>query len=81
MVLDFANEADAIRETFEPCYEHTILSEDSAPNLLHDLEPGSRTTTSSATRSEPPLRRLTSRSGPAPGPMVTSPSATASSTP
>jgi type I restriction enzyme, R subunit len=36
MVLDFANEADAIREAFEPYYEHTILSEGTDPNLLHD---------------------------------------------
>ena len=38
MVLDFANEAEAIREAFEPYYEHTILSEGTDPNLLHDLE-------------------------------------------
>src|SRR5690606_963218 len=38
MVLDFANDADAIREAFEPYYEHTILSEGTDPNLLHDLE-------------------------------------------
>jgi type I restriction enzyme, R subunit len=38
MVLDFANEAEAIREAFEPYYEHTILSEGTDPNLLHDLQ-------------------------------------------
>jgi type I restriction enzyme, R subunit len=38
MVLDFANEAEAIRQAFEPYYEHTILSEGTDPNLLHDLE-------------------------------------------
>ena len=38
MVLDFANEAEAIRDAFEPYYEHTILSEGTDPNLLHDLE-------------------------------------------
>jgi type I restriction enzyme, R subunit len=34
----FANEADAIKTAFEPYYEHTILSEGTDPNLLHDLE-------------------------------------------
>ena len=38
MVLDFGNDADAIRGAFEPYYEHTILSEGTDPNLLHDLE-------------------------------------------
>ena len=36
MVLDFANEASAIQEAFEPFYERTILSETTDPNLLHD---------------------------------------------
>jgi type I restriction enzyme R subunit len=38
MVLDFANEASEIQAAFEPYYEHTILSEGTDPNLLHDLE-------------------------------------------
>ena len=38
MVLDFANDADKIRESFEPYYEKTILSEATDPNLLYDLE-------------------------------------------
>jgi type I restriction enzyme R subunit len=38
MVLDFANEADTIREAFEPYYEKTLLSEGTDPNLLYDLE-------------------------------------------
>jgi type I restriction enzyme R subunit len=37
-VLDFANEADEIRKSFEPYYEKTILSESTDPNLLYDLE-------------------------------------------
>ena len=37
-VLDFANEADHIREAFEPYYETTILSEATDPNLLYDLQ-------------------------------------------
>lgn len=38
MVLDLANDADKIRESFEPYYEKTILSEATDPNLLYDLE-------------------------------------------
>ena len=38
MVLDFANEAEDIRKSFEPYYEKTILSESTDPNLLYDLE-------------------------------------------
>lgn len=38
MVLDFANEADAIKESFDPYYETTILSEGTDPNLLYDGE-------------------------------------------
>ena len=37
-VLDFANEADHIREAFEPYYETTLLSEATDPNLLYDLQ-------------------------------------------
>jgi len=38
MVLDFANEADAIREAFEPYYETTLLSEETDPNLLYEIQ-------------------------------------------
>ena len=38
MVLDFANEADTIREAFEPYYEATLLSEQTDPNLLYDIQ-------------------------------------------
>jgi type I restriction enzyme R subunit len=38
MVLDFANEADDIREAFEPYYETTILSEETDPNVLYDVQ-------------------------------------------
>jgi type I restriction enzyme R subunit len=38
MVLDFANEADAIREAFQPYYERTLLAEATDPNLLYDLQ-------------------------------------------
>ncbi|MBI4768978.1 MAG: putative DNA binding domain-containing protein, partial [Chloroflexi bacterium] len=38
MVLDFANEADEIRESFEPYYEATLLSEATDPNLLYEIE-------------------------------------------
>jgi type I restriction enzyme R subunit len=38
MVLDFANEAEAIRKSFEPYYETTILSEGTDPHLLYEVE-------------------------------------------
>ena len=38
MVLDFANEADAIRAAFEPYYETTLLSEATDPNLLYEIQ-------------------------------------------
>jgi type I restriction enzyme R subunit len=37
-VLDFANDADAIRAAFEPYYRTTLLSEETDPNRLHDLK-------------------------------------------
>lgn len=37
-VLDFANEAEMVREAFEPYYRVTILSEGTDPNKLYDLE-------------------------------------------
>jgi type I restriction enzyme R subunit len=37
-VLDFANEAEAIRLAFQPYYDRTLLSEGMDPNLLYDLE-------------------------------------------
>jgi type I restriction enzyme, R subunit len=38
MVLDFANEADAIKDAFEPYYETTLLSEATDPNLLYEIQ-------------------------------------------
>lgn len=38
MVLDFVNETDDIRAAFQDYYEKTILSEETDPNLLYDLE-------------------------------------------
>jgi type I restriction enzyme R subunit len=38
MVLDFANEAEAIQKAFEPYYETTILSESTDPHLLYEVE-------------------------------------------
>jgi type I restriction enzyme R subunit len=35
LVLDFANESDAIKTAFEPYYEATLLSEATDPNLLY----------------------------------------------
>lgn len=38
MVLDFANEADAIQAAFEPYFETTFLSEATDPNLLYEIQ-------------------------------------------
>jgi type I restriction enzyme R subunit len=38
MVLDFANEAEDIRSAFEPYYDVTLLSEETDPNLLYELQ-------------------------------------------
>ncbi len=38
MVLDFANEAEPIRQAFEPFYETTILSEGTDPDLLYKAQ-------------------------------------------
>ncbi len=38
MVLDFANDAEAIQKAFEPYYEATLLSEATDPNLLYDVQ-------------------------------------------
>src|SRR2546426_5483834 len=38
MVLDFANEADEIKTSFEPYYETTLLSEATDPNLLYEIQ-------------------------------------------
>ena len=37
-VLDFANDADEIRKAFEPYYEATLLSEETDPNLLYEVQ-------------------------------------------
>jgi len=37
-VLDFYNSVDVIREAFEPYYRTTILSEETDPDKLHDLQ-------------------------------------------
>ncbi len=38
MVLDFANETDTIKASFEPYYETTLLSESTDPNLLYEIQ-------------------------------------------
>jgi type I restriction enzyme, R subunit len=38
MVLDFVNDALDIQAAFQPYYERTILSEETDPNLLYDLQ-------------------------------------------
>ena len=37
-ILDFANDADTIREAFEPYYRTAILADETDPNKLHDLQ-------------------------------------------
>lgn len=37
-VLDFMNDVDTIKSSFEPYYRTTILSEETDPNKLHDLK-------------------------------------------
>mgnify|MGYP001561017205 CR=1 FL=1 len=37
-VLDFVNETDDIRNSFQPYYETTILSEGTDPNVLYEIE-------------------------------------------
>ncbi len=37
-VLDFQNDADTIREAFEPYYRTTILADETDPDKLHDLK-------------------------------------------
>ena len=37
-VLDFANEAEEIRKAFEPYYETTLLSEETDPNLVYEVQ-------------------------------------------
>ncbi|BCN54848.1 type I restriction endonuclease subunit R [Prescottella equi] len=36
-VLDFANDAETIKKSFDPYYRTTVLSEETDPNKLHDL--------------------------------------------
>ena len=36
-VLDFTNDADTIREAFEPYYRSTVLADETDPDKLHDL--------------------------------------------
>jgi len=36
-VLDFANDTEGIRASFEPYYRTTVLSDETDPNKLHDL--------------------------------------------
>lgn len=36
-VLDFANDTDTIRDSFEPYYRTTVLADETDPNKLHDL--------------------------------------------
>ena len=38
MVLDFANEPDEIQKAFELYYETTLLSEETDPNLLYEVQ-------------------------------------------
>ena len=37
-VLDFCNDSETIRKSFEPYYRTTVLSDETDPNKLHDLK-------------------------------------------
>jgi type I restriction enzyme R subunit len=37
-VLDFVNDTEDIKKAFQPYYTTTVLSEETDPNILHDLE-------------------------------------------
>ncbi len=37
-VLDFVNTADEMKESFEPYYQATILSQEANPNIIYDLK-------------------------------------------
>ena len=37
-VLDFVNNIDEIRESFQPYFEQTVIAQESDPNLLFDLK-------------------------------------------
>ena len=37
LVLDFTNDADIIRDAFEPYYRSTVLAEETDPDKLHDI--------------------------------------------
>lgn len=37
-VLDFVNSANEIRQSFEPFYKTTILSEEASPNIIYDIK-------------------------------------------
>ena len=38
LVLDFANEAEEIQAAFEPYFDATVLSEETDPNLLYEIQ-------------------------------------------
>ena len=38
MVLDFVNEAEEIKDAFQPYYQRTILEEEADPNKLNDIQ-------------------------------------------
>ncbi len=38
LVLDFANRAEDIQKSFAPYYEETVLSEETNPNVVYDLQ-------------------------------------------
>src|SRR5262245_65891852 len=38
LAIDFANEANEIKSAFEPYYETTLLSEETDPNLLYEIQ-------------------------------------------
>ena len=62
-VLDFTNDADAIRDAFAAYYRTTILAEETDPDKLHDLKAGARWLSGLRPGSGRPARRALSRWG------------------
>ena len=67
-VLDFANDADAIERAFADYYRTTVLSEQTDPNRLHDLQVQRDPTAVAPGRDQlPSSRSLLRFHGPTPG--------------
>ena len=66
-VLDFANDADAIERAFADYYRTTVLSEQTDPNRLHDLQAQRDPTAVAPGRDQLPQLTVASELGPSRG--------------